>query len=236
MESDSPVKDVLYRELTKLTEKKIQSEISKKNSSKIINEIISNCYSKILQIPGEKDENFGILAESLMHYLLTISLIPSQRKISVNNLDLDIVIPNLILLKEKPEDSLIISFPKSGNIEKVNQRITEMKKITSLENIWLVLHTDLPVNEKKYLIGNDNDSFNNILEDITIFLSKRKQSKLKILKSWEIKCYLTKDLISISLETIYEILSIVKSCIYGIEPITGIPVNDSRSLLSSFIG
>ena len=37
MESDSPVKDVLYRELTKLTEKKIQSEISKKNSSKIIN-------------------------------------------------------------------------------------------------------------------------------------------------------------------------------------------------------
>ena len=105
MESDSPVKDVLYRELTKLTEKKIQSEISKKNSSKIISEIISNCYSKILQIPGEKDENFGILAESLMHYLLTISLIPSQRKISVNNIDLDIVIPNLILLKEKPGDS-----------------------------------------------------------------------------------------------------------------------------------
>lgn len=183
MESESPVKDVLYRELAKLTEKKIQSEISKNNSSKIINEIISNCYSKILQITGEKDENFGILAESLMHYLMTISLIPSQRKVSVNNIDLDIVIPSLILLKEKPEDSLIIYFPKSGNIEKVNQRITEIKKIASRENIWLVLHTDLPVNEKKYLIGNDNDSFNNILEDITKFLSKRKQSKLKILKS-----------------------------------------------------
>jgi len=183
MESDSPVKELLYQELSKLTEKKIQLEITKNNSPKIINEIVSNCYSKILQIPGDKDENFGIFAESLMHYLLTISLIPSQRKVSIDNIDLDIVIPDLILLKEKPEDSLIISFPKSANIININQRITEIKKITSQENIWLVLHTDLPVNEKRYLIGTENDSFKYILEDISKFLSKRKPYKFKIFKS-----------------------------------------------------
>ena len=181
MESESPVKDVLYQELSKLTEHKIQLEISKNNSSKVINEIISS--SKILEIPGDRDENFGILAESLMHYLLTISLIPSQRKISLDNLDLDIVIPDLKLLKEKPTDSLIIYFPKSANIGKINQRISEIKKMISQENIWLVLHTDLPVNTKKYLIGTDNDSFNNILDDMTKCLSKRKQSKVKIVKS-----------------------------------------------------
>jgi hypothetical protein len=183
MESDSHVKDVLYQELTRLSEKKIQTEISKKNSPKIINEIISNCYAKILRIPGNRDENFGILAESLMHYLLAISLIPSQRKVSIDDVDLDIVIPDLKLLKEKPEDSLIISFPKSGNIEKVNQIIAEIKKTTSQENIWLVLHTDLPVNYKSYLIGGENGSFNNILEDITKILSKRKQYNFKIFKS-----------------------------------------------------
>jgi len=59
MESDSPVKDVLYQELSKLTEKKILSEIFKNNSSEIISEIISNCFPKICQISGERDENFG---------------------------------------------------------------------------------------------------------------------------------------------------------------------------------
>ena len=183
MESETPVKDVLYQEITKLSEKKIISEISKKNSPEIINKIISKCFQKILQMSGKRDENFGILAESLMHYLMTISLIPSQRKVSVDNLDLDIVIPDLKLLNEKPADSLIISFPKTENIEEINQRITEIKKMTSPENIWVVLHTDLPVNAKRYLIGTENDSFNNILEDITKFLSKRKQSKFKIFRN-----------------------------------------------------
>jgi len=183
MELDSPVKDALYQELTKLTEKKIQSEIFKNNSSEIINEIISKCASKIQQIDGDSDENFGILAESLMHYLMTLSLIPSQRKVSVDNVDLDIVIPDLKLLRKSPGDCLIIFFPKTREIEKINQRISEIKNNISQENIWLVLHTNVPVTEKKYLIGTDNDSFNNLLEDITKFLSKRKQSKFKILKS-----------------------------------------------------
>lgn len=183
MESDSPVKDLLYQELAKITEQKIQLEISKNNCSKVINEIISNCNSKILKIPGNRDENFGILAESLMHYLLTISLIPSQRKVTTGNVEVDIVIPDLKKLKENPKDSLIISFPKSANPDKINQIISEIKKITNEGNIWLVLHTDLHVNNKKYLIGTENDSFNNIIEDIIDFLSKRKQSKLKILKS-----------------------------------------------------
>ena len=93
MDSDSPVKDLLYQELAKITEQKIQLEISKNYSSKVINEIISECGSKILHIPGDSDENFGILAESLMHYLLTISLIPSQRKVSRDNVEVDIGIP-----------------------------------------------------------------------------------------------------------------------------------------------
>ena len=183
MESDSPVKDALYQELAKISEKKIQTEIFNNNSTKIINEIISNCASKIHQMGGDDDENFGILAESLMHYLMTISLIPSQRKVSLDNVDLDIIIPDLKVLKESPGDCLIICFPKTREIEKINQRISEIKNNVSQKNIWLVSHTDVPMTEKKYLIGTNNDSFNNILEDITKFLSKRKQSKFKILKS-----------------------------------------------------
>lgn len=183
METDSSIKNILYQEIANLTEKSIQLEISRNNSSKVINQICSNCFTKILRIPGDEDENFGSFAEGLMHYLLTESLTPSQRKISYNKVELDIVIPNIKLLKEKPEDSLIIIFSKSGNNEKINQRILDIKNFLPQENIWIVTHSDFSINYKKYLIGTENDSFYNILDEITKFLSKRKQSKFKIFKT-----------------------------------------------------
>ncbi|MEX0639493.1 MAG: hypothetical protein WD018_00925 [Nitrosopumilaceae archaeon] len=48
MEIDYSVKDLLYQELAKITEEKIQLDISKGQSSKSIDEIMSNCYPKIL--------------------------------------------------------------------------------------------------------------------------------------------------------------------------------------------
>jgi hypothetical protein len=183
MESVSAVKDILYQELNKITEFKIQLEISKNNSQQVINQLVSKCSKKIIQIPGDMDENFGILAESLMHYLITISGVPSQRKIVLDKTDLDIVIPDLKTIKENPEDALIVCFPKSRIIEEVQQRVVQIKKNIPHENIWLVLYSDLPVNEKKYIVNSNNNSFSQILEDIIKFLAKRKQSKFRILKS-----------------------------------------------------
>ena len=45
MDADSPIKDILYQEITNISEDKIQVEISKNNSSKIISQIISKCYT-----------------------------------------------------------------------------------------------------------------------------------------------------------------------------------------------
>jgi len=112
MEIDYSVKDLLYQELAKITEEKIQLDISKGQSSKSIVEIMSSCYPKILHIGGNVDENVGIFAESLMHYLLAISLIPSQRKVSQNNVEIDIIISDLkTQLKSKRLDHNL--FPKS---------------------------------------------------------------------------------------------------------------------------
>jgi len=44
MDTNSPVKDILYQEITNISEDKIKLEISKNNSSKIISQIISNCF------------------------------------------------------------------------------------------------------------------------------------------------------------------------------------------------
>jgi len=184
MDVDSPVKDILYQELSNITENKIQLEISKNNSSKIISEIVSKCYTKIQHISLNIDEDLGIFAESLMHYFLTMAIIPSQRKISQKDIEIDIVIPDLRTLLSNPKDSLIIIFPKSRDRELIKKRILGVEKIHAVkENIWLVLCEDLEFKNRTYLIKNGTNSLNKILDDINEFYSSRKQSKLKIIKS-----------------------------------------------------
>ena len=184
MDTDSPVKDILYQELDNITENKIQIEISKNNSSKIISEIISKCFPKIQQISLNIDEDLGIFAESLMHYFLALAVIPSQRKISQKDVEIDIVIPDLRTLKSNPKDSLIIVFPKSNNKNLIKKRILDLEIIHRVkENIWIVSNEDLEFTNRTYLIKDGKNSFNEILDDINEFYSSRKQSKLKFVKS-----------------------------------------------------
>ncbi len=184
MNTNSPVKDILYQEIANISEDVIQLEISKNNSSKIISQIISKCTTKIQKISTSFDEDLGIFAEGLMHYLLTVSLIPSQRKISKNNVEIDIVIPDILTLNSNPKDSLIILFPKSKNENMIKKRISELERIQPIkENIWVVLHRNLQLKNQTYLIQNDDNSLKKILDDINKFCSSRKQSKLKIMKS-----------------------------------------------------
>jgi len=184
MKIDYSVKDLLYQELAKITEEKIQLDISKGHGSKSIAKIMSSCYPKILQIGGNVDENTGVFAESLMHYLLTISIIQIQRKVSQNNKEIDIIIPDLKTLNSNPKDSIVIYFPKVGNEVMIKHGILKLEKIQPVkDNIWLVLHPDLQMKNRTYNIDNYESSFTKILDDITEFLSLRKQSKLKIIKS-----------------------------------------------------
>jgi hypothetical protein len=66
----------------------------------------------------------------------------------------------------------------------IKHGILKLEKIqTAKENIWLVLRTDLQMKNRTYHIDNYGGSFTKILDDITEFLSSRKQSKFKIIKS-----------------------------------------------------
>jgi len=52
---------------------------------------------------GEKEEVVGVLATGLLHYLLTNALISSQRKVTYNDNELDIVIPDTKTLEKDPK-------------------------------------------------------------------------------------------------------------------------------------
>ncbi len=158
--------------------------MSQGKSSQVIEEVIQHCYPRIIALGNNIDENIGSLAESLMHYLLTISLTSSQRKISQDNVEIDIIIPDVKTLSSNPDDSLIICFPKTSDKQLVKNRLDELAKFQpKKENIWLVLQNEPGVGHKTFEVKEKGGSFSEILNSINEFLASKKQTQFKIFKT-----------------------------------------------------
>ncbi len=175
---------MLYDSIRNYQEHKIISDIAQGDSPQTINALCSECMPILEKIEGERSEKIVSFAEGLIHYLLTVALIPSQRKIIFSSIDVDIVIPDISTLSSTPEDALVIAFPKTSDPLSIRKRVTELTKIQPhKENIWLVLENELSLDVKTYKIDNSGkEPFMNIINDIIWFTSNRKQSKLKIFK------------------------------------------------------
>lgn len=177
MDESSPIKDLLYQTLQSITESVIQEKITK-NPQSLIQEIFSK--ANIDSLGENKTENYETFAESFMHYLLTNALIPSQRKVTVDQIEIDIVIPDIRTLKSSSKDAIIILFPKTDNIKTILQRLEKIITIQpKKDNIWLVQKTSLGLPFKTYEID-ERHSFFSIIDDIK--MSNKTQSKFKIFK------------------------------------------------------
>ena len=178
------IKEILYNAIKNYQEHKIVSDIAQGDSPETINAICRECIPILKETDDTKSEKIISFAEGLVHYLLTVALIPSQRKTTFASIDVDVVIPDISTLSSSPEDALVIVFPKTSNLLSIKEKITELTKIQPhKENIWVVLEKELPLEVKTYKIDNsDKEPFTNIINDIIWFFSKRKQSKLKIFR------------------------------------------------------
>ncbi|HEY8110470.1 MAG TPA: hypothetical protein VIG05_06360 [Candidatus Nitrosotenuis sp.] len=182
MSEPSPIKEMLYDQIKSISEQKIQVEISKNKTADLIRHITNNCYPKITKLNGDQHENFEAFAESLMHYLLTNALIPSQRKVTLKAVEIDIVIPDVRTLGSSPKDALVIFFPKTKNLGRILESLKKIEAIQPIkENIWLVQKTSLGLQHKTYEIDS-GCSFANMINDITAFCASKTQSKFKIFK------------------------------------------------------
>jgi len=176
--------EVLYNAIKNYQEHKIISDIAQGDSPQTINTLCDECMPILEKIEGKSSEKIISFAEGLVHYFLTVALIPSQRKITFESVDVDIVIPNTSTLSSTPENALVIAFPKTNDPVALKKRITELTKIQPhKENIWFVLENELALEVKIYKVDNsEKEPFMNIINDIIWFTSNRKQSKLKIFK------------------------------------------------------
>jgi len=180
-EESNPVKDYLFDYLSK-SEDKIQKLIFDKKFSEIIDDVIANCYDKIITI-GEKDESIVVFATGLLHYLLTNALINSQRKVEYQGIEIDIVVPDIKTLKKDPKKTLLISIPKSSNKKIIEEKISQLEKIQpEKENIWVILTENIPIDKKSFVLSKESNSFSKIIFEIAQFSNVAGTNKFKILR------------------------------------------------------
>ena len=178
-EEPNPIKDILYETIDELDENWIKENISKGNSAETINKIVSKSHDKVNKLEGNHVTNTAKLLTSLLHYLLSLVLIPSQRKIVENEIDVDIVIPDLKTLKTKPEESILICIPEIHEID-LEKQFQLMENLQSIkENIWYVTERDL--DKKTYSIK--SKTILKIIEDINKFLSTKKTTQFRFFKA-----------------------------------------------------
>ena len=181
MSESSPVKDALYAEIDRISQDKINELLLKKEFSVVFENVFDKAIDKIEE-NFDEDEKGGALAESMTHYLYTEMLIPSQRKISYENVELDLVIPNTLELKKNPQNVIVLLFMKTSNVIKIQNKISEIKTIQEKDdNIWVISKRLLEIPQRSYTT--DKISFGNFLRDTQNFIQTKNMNKLNIFKT-----------------------------------------------------
>ena len=179
-EETNPIKDLLFDYIEKSNN--ITNLIYEKKFDFIINEIIENCYDKII-LMDKKEEAVGILATGILHYLLTNALLNSQRKVDYQGVELDIVIPDIRTLEKDTKITLLILIPKTSDVTIINKKITDLKKIQPVkENIWVVLSEDISIDCKSFVLSKEKNTFSKIIFEIAQFSNVSGSNKFKILQ------------------------------------------------------
>ena len=180
MDESNPVKDIIFEHIKNYDG--ISDLIKQKKFDEIIQKILENCYEKIVTIVN-KEEALGILATGLLHYLLTNALINSQRKVEHNNVEIDIVIPDIKTLEKDPKKTLVIGIMNSADKQTIQEKISDLEKIQpEKDNIWMVLSKEIQIDKKSFIISKENNSFSKIIFEIAQFTNVGGANKFKILR------------------------------------------------------
>lgn len=175
------IKDVLYNAISQYGEQRLVSDIAQGASSDAITTLIEHCFATMEEKECSSPEMHIALAEGLLHYLLTVSLIPSQRKTILGQVEIDVAVPDTKTLSSSPKDVVVIIFPKTSVLKEIQDQIDIIKTIQpNPGNIWVVSESNIPLDVKTYSLKKDNLTFSHIVNDLIGFTSNKKQSKFKI--------------------------------------------------------
>ena len=180
MSESSPIKDALYAKINNIGQEEIHQLLLKEEFSELFEKIYEPVIHEIQSI--EEYEKYGTLAESMTHYLFTEMLIPSQRKIIFENVELDMVIPNTLELQKNSNNTIVIFFVKTSDLEQITQKIHEIKKIQKNDaNIWIITKDEIELSQSTYYTT--KKSLSEFLKNSKKFINTKKMNKLNIFKT-----------------------------------------------------
>lgn len=172
------VKEVLYSVIDAIGREKIRADVSRDagTSKRYCEEIVQRC---IFAFGDEaNDEILGTLCEALLHFMLTASQLPSERKVTVDGTELDVVVPNVKSLAKTPDKALVIQVLKTADRAKIKQAEALQRH---RENIWIISAKKIDYNVKNYALEGAEFTYSSIISDIRAFLSRKGVSSLKML-------------------------------------------------------
>lgn len=188
MISSEKIKDILYSTIESIGNNRIRCDITSNIdlSGKYIDLIMTECVTKINLEPNasDKDETIAVLCEALLHFMLTVCSLPSERKIQVkDNLCIDVVVPNMTNLKRTPDKSIIIEIMR--NKADLN-RLAELELLQpNFKNIWLISVTPFSTRCRIYGLSRErrlfDNIFSNIITDINNFLKETGDKSLRLI-------------------------------------------------------
>jgi len=173
------VVEFLYSCIEEIGRERIQADITSDiaASKKYCDHIIAECKNKLGKYAD--DETLGTLCEAALHFMLTVSLLPSERKVKFRSADLDIVIPSLRSLNRHPEKTLVVQvIKKSNDIFKIKHAESVQPFV---DNIWIISANPLNIDHKNYYLDSIDYSFSSIITDVDTFLVDNGITGLKLL-------------------------------------------------------
>jgi hypothetical protein len=172
------VKGALYSAINEIGREKIRTDVTAdiKMSEKYCKDIVDKCSSKLGS--EANNEMLATLCEALLHFMLTASLLPSERKVNVHGADLDVVIPSTRVLEKNPDRALVIQVIRDDFAAKVKH--VEFVQPHS-ENVWFVSAKPLQTDYRNYHLGSGNFQYAKIISDISSFLQEKGERGLKLL-------------------------------------------------------
>lgn len=193
---DIDVKGLLYSAIEKMGKERVEGAIASEPDRvpDMIREICTNCVRSLDSASSyDKPKLYGDFAEALMHYLLTATMIPSERKVNYNSAEIDLVIPGVKQLQADPKQCILIFFPKV--IDKTYLS-TQLKRLGDIQparsNIWIVLgYYDGMIEEYKdynvFLLDKFAEKpfkpLSSIIDELRSFVSENKIQGFRILPS-----------------------------------------------------
>jgi hypothetical protein len=171
---------VVYYAINEIGKNKIRSDVI--SDIKIADEYMDRIFNKSSeQISNRRDyKTLFAIYEILLHFMLTACTVPSQRKVKVLHLTIDLVIPNLHTLSKSPRDAILLQYIRTyKDMTTINELLSLLKLKAEDVNRWLITTLDLNANDTTHIIKLNDRS--HIISDIDIFLRERKDKSLRLI-------------------------------------------------------